>query len=221
MAKSKVRQNSIFGRVMRTIAYVALLIVSLFFTLLFLSTGVFGEFEIVGKILEIYEKVKFLENPMIVAVSFYGGLLILVWCVGRSYLFRILTSVLLISTFFIASQGPILGDAVVFPDVISNILVKLSDIYELLPSIIVVVFFLFIFVTFLKKKPARFSTWFVGLGLLAVFLMHVVNIGIYYAADFVADYLLTIIEVQLYLIFGGYAAMALGSMFGTIGCFMK
>jgi hypothetical protein len=225
--------NGPFGKLLRTIGFLAVLVGSLYLaTKMVLDPGN-AELPLIGNLTEFANlvndqltNVTFLNETAYVFLILSGGFILLTWVLRKGLILRVLLTVLLAVNFIFAAAT---GDtflaqmAVISPDWLIELLQSIDSIYDevvalsdyLIPGVALASAF-FLWVLFAYKKPGRLSTFVLRMGTTSLFVAILMN--------FVANAFMTslldleifmTVMVALYLV--TYLLFLLGSALGVLG----
>jgi hypothetical protein len=225
--------NGPFGKLLRTIGFLAVLVGSLYLaTKMVLDPGN-AELPLIGNLTEFANlvndqltNVTFLNETAYVFLILSGGFILLTWVLRNGLILRVLLTVLLAVNFIFAAAT---GDtflaqmAVISPDWLIELLQSIDSIYDevvalsdyLIPGVALASAF-FLWVLFAYKKPGRLSTFVLRMGTTSLFVAILMN--------FVANAFMTslldleifmTVMVALYLV--TYLLFLLGSALGVLG----
>ena len=225
--------NGPFGKLLRTIGFLAVLVGSLYLaTKMVLDPGN-AELPLIGNLTEFANlvndqlaNVTFLNETAYVFLILSGGFILLTWVLRKGLILRVLLTVLLAVNFIFAAAT---GDtflaqmAVISPDWLIELLQSIDSIYDevvalsdyVIPGVALASAF-FLWVLFAYKKPGRLSTFVLRMGTTSLFVAILMN---FVANAFVTSLLdleiFMTVMVALYLV--TYLLFLLGSVLGVLG----
>ena len=208
-------QNSVLGKVLRTIGFAAVLFSAMFYLAFYLGVlNLGGEFP--GKIIDFYLNTIKL-NFVWTSVIFYGGMLLLTWCLSKNYVLRILTTVFIVVAVTFGSSGICyLANA---PEFLVDIRTKMFDMWGLFGTVVYLPANLLLAILLLKKKPISLPAIFIGIGM-AISVVCILLGVIDFYVDF-ADFAETFNKIGYYLALTTYGTASIGSLLGIIFCYKK
>jgi hypothetical protein len=229
-------ENKTFAKIIRTLGYVLLLVsVSLSaLALVYAETTELFMLETIRTLLnpvnDIFASIAFLNDQTYIVLAFGLGLTLLTFTLRRTAVSRVFYGLIVLALTVIllyAEESTLLPVTFENPDFLQTILNQLSlaidPILELsefavpLASLLLVLIGWMVFAT---KKPKRFSTTFVRLGMVSLFIaVLVLFMATAFADGFISQDIYELIQTYAYFI--AFDLIAIGSVFGIIGFMRK
>ncbi|MDR2828346.1 MAG: hypothetical protein LBV51_02875 [Acholeplasmatales bacterium] len=183
------------------------------------------------------ENVAFLGNPIFITGMFYGGLLLLIWSLGKRVLGRIIATIMLLALVLGQMYYPSHSEVLIFtllpssnlgfdlPSSITSFLNTLIDTNVakgVIAFVIYLVLIIWIWAVIALKRPKRFSTGLIRAGFAFLMLTVLVSVVLHFIpTDFYAEQMVYVYSVYFYVSCLFYVLSSLGSIFGLIFCWVK
>jgi len=222
--------NSTFGKIVRTLGFLLVLVSSLYIATFLVIQN--STLPLVGNILPFAEIIDDMIDSLPAFIGDYVGLLLIVgllmitWAIRRGIVLRVLITVLLLFGYFesaindSSSLAPIILDQPAFMTSILDLVEPFYDQIVGLSEYVVPGAMLaapmFLWALFANKKPGRFSVLMLRLGSIALFLaILMLQVGELFLADLALENWYLTVQTSLYLV--TYLAFLVGSVFGVLG----
>lgn len=225
--------NKVFGKIVRTLGFILILVSSLFFAVQLILT--YQSLPFIETLLPYATMINDILAPYTIiseyaVLAFIVGMLFLVWAIRRGIILRVLLTITLVFLFVensLSGNSVLVPIAVDSPSWLSSVLSFVVDPFNqlvafseyIIPGVTVAVPFL-LWVVFAYKRPGRLSIFMLRLASVTLFLaiaMLIVKTLFVPSLDDVAIYatITTVFYILTYLL------SALGAALGTLGFFKK
>jgi hypothetical protein len=234
MIMKKRVENGPFGKLLRTIGFIAVLVGALYIATKLVLNPAHANIPFIKNLVEFAEMVdeqlvhvSFLNDTAYVFLALVGGFLLLLWVIRKGIILRVLLTALLVVGFILdaaAGQSFLAPIVVIRPEWLTELLANLENLINelkslsdyIVPGISLATAF-FLWVLFSYKKPKRISTFLLSGAATLLFLAILMN---YVGSSFFSDLLEPgkigeTVMVVLYL--AAYLVMIAGSVFGILG----
>lgn len=225
--------NKVFGKIVRTLGFILILVSSLFFAVKLILT--YQALPFIETLLPYATMIDDILTPYAfineyAALAFIVGMLFLVWAIRRGIILRVLLTLTLIFLFVensLSGVSVLVPIAVGAPDWLPNILSFVVDPFNqlvafseyIIPGVTVAVPFL-LWVVFAYKRPGRISIFMLRVGSVTLFLAIAMLIVQTLFVTSLADVeIYGTINTVFYIL--TYLLNALGATLGTLGFFKK
>ncbi|MDL2292928.1 hypothetical protein LJC17_05020 [Acholeplasma sp. OttesenSCG-928-E16] len=219
-------ENSIIGRLIRTIGYIGFLLsMAIYLVFLVNELGIQQLESVINPLMDLIKQMK-LEDLFIVTIVHFSSLLLLVWCLSKNLVLRIITSVLLVFMFgSVVSRGIIISYGVgliISPEGLNNFLNPIFQVinggFAGLSLIFEFVALFFVWMIFAYKRPKRVATslihfaYFIG-------AFAAVTVGLQVFVNLALNEI--VLNICNYVFIGFQVLAIIGSVFGILGIFRK
>ncbi|MDR2822271.1 MAG: hypothetical protein LBV58_01800 [Acholeplasmatales bacterium] len=234
--RSKNSGNSIFGKIIRFLSYVGLLVVGFYAVVSLLGVGqaiypdyvsFLSDIVLIDFVLNVFKTIQTYIGGYVDFI-FLGALFLLIWVFGKSTFGKIVGSLLFLVGIGANQIGKFVIDPLQVPEFLRNILTENSSVFTgIVDSSIapyaesggLLLSFLVVLLVVSTRKPKRIHTFFLRSALFFVILNLIITIALKFIDLSGASYVVYINVGVFYLLLVSYTFIVISSVFGILGAF--